>query len=140
MPNNHAKWAFVFRDSRDTLDGPMMRLWGRSAPLFVRAGGQAGNHLGNQAREGPPGANGKPLAGPETNRAVRGDESVGLTRARGSLHPLRDRAGHHRRAHAREGFTYRERRIPAGWTGAVTLDAWTRSSSSSWRPDSPSSS
>ena len=46
------KFAFVFRDSRAALDSPMMRLGGRSTPLFVRAGGQSGNHLGNQAREG----------------------------------------------------------------------------------------
>ena len=83
MPNNCAKWAFAFRDSRDTLDGPVMRLWGRSATLFVRAGGQAGNHLGNQAREGPPGADGKPLAGPETERGER-DAGVGPPRARTS--------------------------------------------------------
>ena len=102
MPNKRSKWAFVFRDSRDALDGPMMRLRGRSAPLFVRAGGQSGNHGGNQAREGPPGADGKPLAGPETNRTVRGgrkcrspasegftiyqdDGAVGLARTRASL-------------------------------------------------------
>ena len=49
MPNNVPKWAFVFRDSRDALDGPMMRLRGRSAPLFVRAGGQAAYLYGMDA-------------------------------------------------------------------------------------------
>ena len=104
MPNNPSKWAFVFRDSRGALDGPMMRLWGRSAPLFVRAGGQSGNHLGNQAREGPPGADGKPLACPETERGAR-DGSVGPTRARASHGVWYGVLLTMGRPHAREGFT-----------------------------------
>ena len=56
-------------------------------------GGQARNHLGNQAREGPPGAGGKPLAGPET------------TRARASLTTDPEDALIIRQANAREGFT-----------------------------------
>ena len=45
-------FAFGFQDTRAAPDGPMMRLGDRPAPLFVRAGGQSGNHGGNQAREG----------------------------------------------------------------------------------------
>ena len=37
-------FAFGFRDTRAALDSPMMRLGDRSAPLFVRAGGQPRHH------------------------------------------------------------------------------------------------
>ena len=33
-----SKFALVFRDSRDALDGPMMRLRDLSAPLSIHAG------------------------------------------------------------------------------------------------------
>ena len=85
-----------------------IRLGGRSTPLFVRAGGQVRDHLGNQAREGPPGAGGKPLAGPETTRRSgvgRVGYEVSAARARTSLRLVNPRRMAMCRIRAREDFT-----------------------------------
>jgi hypothetical protein len=104
MPNKLPKWAFVSGRFPDRLDGPMMRPRARFAPLSVHAGGQSRNHLGNQAREGPPGADGKPLACPGTTRNA-GSGSVRPTRARASRTVGGWNFHQSSQAHAREGFT-----------------------------------
>ena len=104
MPNNPSKWAFVFRDSRAALDGPMMRLRGLSAPLSSVRVDRHGTIWATRPGRGRRGADGKPLACPETERGAR-DGSVGPTRARASHGVWYGVLLTMGRPHAREGFT-----------------------------------